>query len=152
MRRILSGRVAIVTACTSLAVFAVPLAASADTDPCALIPVSQAAALTGGSGKGTWMHHIGHNRYSQETCHYPGPANKLVEVAVHLDAAPFANVKMMTKPLAGVGDDAAFMAGPAVIAFLKHGRYVSMSWAGDAGKPAPSPQFLAAAKAVAAKL
>ncbi|HEX3551215.1 MAG TPA: hypothetical protein VHT53_12600 [Candidatus Elarobacter sp.] len=141
-------------ACGAFAVvaLAVPLAARADTDPCSLIPTAQAAALSAGSGKGDWHHHTGTNRYAQETCHYPGPANKALMVAVHLSAAPFANVKMMTKALPGVGDDATFMQGPAVIAFVKHGTYVTMSWAGDTGKPAPSPQFVAAAKAAAAKL
>ena len=126
--------------------------AFADTNPCTLVLPAQAAALSGGSGVGDWHHHTGTGRYGQETCHYPGPVNRAFFVAVHLSSAPFANVKMMTKPLGGVGDDAAWMSQAGVIAFVKHGTYVSMSWAGDAGRPAPSPQFLLAAKTAASKL
>ncbi len=128
------------------------LPALADTNPCTLVPAAQAAALSGGSGAGDWHHHIGNNRYSQETCHYPGPANRAFLVAVHLDASGFANVKMMTKPLRGVGDDATWFSEPGVIAFMRHGTYVSLSWAVDAGKPVPSAAYVAAAKAAAAKL
>jgi len=145
-----SRRCAVFAATLSLVVFAAPQPAMADTDPCSLVPLPQAAALSGGSGKGDWHHHVGNNRYSQETCHYPGPASNALMVAVHLDASGFANAKMMTKPLAGVGDDAFYM--PGVIGFMRHRTYVSMSWGGDAAKPAPSPAFLAAAKAAASKL
>ena len=134
------------------AVAVVPQRALGDTNPCTLIPQAQAAALSGGSGVGDWHHHVGNNRYSQETCHYPGPANRALAVAVHLDAAPFATVKMMTKPLPGVGDDATWFQSTGVIAFLKHGTYVSMSWTPDIGKPMPSAPYLAAAKAAASKL
>jgi hypothetical protein len=136
-------------------VFAASLApqpALADTNPCTLIPQSQAAALSAGSGAGDWHHHVGNSRYSQETCHYPGPPNRELMVAVHLDAAPFASVKMMTKPLPGIGADATWFAATGVIAFLKHGTYVSMSWMPDAGKATPSAAYVAAAKAAAAKL
>jgi hypothetical protein len=126
-------------------------ARAAEIDPCSLVPAAQVAAMTGGTGKGRWNHGTGGKRYSQETCHYDGPLKRAVLVAVHLDARPFATVKSMLKPLAGVGADAVYMHGPpSVIAFLKHGHYVSMSWNADPGKP--SPQFLAAAKAAAAKL
>jgi hypothetical protein len=126
-------------------------ARAAEIDPCSLIPAAQVAAMTGGTGKGTWSHSTGGKRYSQESCHYDGPLKRAVLVAVHRDAAPFATIKTMMKPLAGVGADAVYMAGPpSVIAFLKHGHYISMSWNADPGKP--SPQFLAAAKAAAAKL
>ena len=126
-------------------------ARAAEIDPCSLIPAAQVAAMTGGTGKGTWNHSTGGKRYSQESCHYDGPVKRAVLVAVHRDAAPFATIKTMMKPLAGVGADAVYMAGPpSVIAFLKHGHYISMSWNADPGKP--SPQFLAAAKAAAAKL
>lgn len=132
-------------------VLAAPVAARAAIDPCSLIPTAQVRAMTGGTGKGSWHHAVGHGRYAQETCHYDGPLKRAVLVAVHLDARPFATVKSMTKPLPGVGADAIYMAGPtSVIAFVKHGHYVSMSWNADPGKP--SPQFLAAAKAAASKL
>jgi hypothetical protein len=135
----------------ALVLVAPATARSAEIDPCSLVPAAQVAAMTGGTGKGTWNHAVGRKRYSQETCHYDGPLKRAVLVAVHLDAAPFATVKSMMKPLGGVGADAVYMQGPpSVIAFLKHGHYISMSWNADPGKP--SPQFLAAAKAAAAKL
>lgn len=152
LRSLVNRRVLQVALGALVFVLVVPATArAAEIDPCSLIPTSQVAAMTGGTGKGSWHHAVGRNRYSQETCHYDGPLNRAVLVAVHLDAAPFATVKSMMKPLAGVGADAIYMGGPpSVIAFLKHGHYVSMSWNADPGKP--SPQFLAAAKAAASKL
>jgi hypothetical protein len=132
--------------------FVVPAALrAAEIDPCSLIPNARVVAMTGGTGK--MSRRIMTGRYAQKTCHYDGPLRRALVVAVHLDAHPFATVKSMPmmKPLAGVGAEAIYQAGPpSVIAFLKHGHYVSMSWNADPGKP--SPQFLAAAKAAAAKL
>ena len=126
-----------------------PTVRAAAIDPCALVPTAQVAAMTGGTGKG--RRHTTLGRYAQETCHYDGPLKRAVLVAVHLDAAPFAAAKSMMTPLAGVGADAIYMQGPpSVIAFLKHGHYISMSWNAEHGKP--SPRFLAAAKAAASKL
>ena len=66
---------------------------AAQIDPCSLIPTAQAAAMTGGTGKGTRHRTLG--RYAQETCNYDGPLKRAVLVAVHLDAAPFAAAKSM---------------------------------------------------------
>ncbi len=148
--------------CTALAVVAtIPFAlavsspaAAGDVNPCTLVPGSLVTALTGAPATTQLDRSKSVGSDDQNTCHYPGEPAKTLLVAYHDDPAQFDAIKARPKvrALSGLDADALWWSGPGVICVRKHGRYVSMTYSGDEKKAAPSPAFLAAAKAAVAKL
>lgn len=155
MNRALLRRCAFVAAAVALLSVAVPIGVrAAGVDACTLVPANLVTALTGASGTGTLHKGPPSGRYAQDTCHYPGPMDKMFVVAAHADPAPYSSLPLtgQFKPLAGVGAGAMWWAAAATIAMLKDGHYVTMSFQGDMNKPQPSAGFIAAARAAASKL
>ena len=147
--------------CAVIAVLAAPAAspvpgqALADgINPCALVPGDVVTALTGAPATSERDAAKAVGTDAQDTCHYAaGQASALV-VAYHADPAQFAEIaaRPQVQPLAGLGTDALWWSNAGVICVLKNGHYVSLTYSGDVKKAAPSPAFLAAAKAAVSKL
>ena len=134
---------------------AVPAPALADEiDPCALVPGDLVTALTGAPPTSERDAAKAVGADAQDTCHYAAGGSSALVVAYHADPAQFAAgaARPQVQPLAGLGTDAIWWSTIGVICVLKQGHYVSMTYSGDAKKPAPSPAFLAAAKAAVSKL
>lgn len=148
--------------CTALAVvvtipFALAVsspAAAGDVNPCTLVPGSLVTALTSAPATGELDGSKAVGTDDQETCHYPGEPGKTLLVTYHDDPAQFDAIKArpQVRTLSGLDAEALWWSKPGVICVLEHGRYVSMNFSGDEKKAAPSPAFLAAAKAAASKL
>jgi hypothetical protein len=144
-----------------IAVLAAPLASvvpaqavAGDINPCALVPDNLVTALTGAPPTSERDAAKAVGTDAQDTCHYAaGEANTLVG-AYHADPAQFAEIEArpQVQPLAGLGTDALWWSKAGVICALKNGHYISMTYNGDVKKAAPSPAFLAAAKAAVSKL
>ncbi len=146
---------ALLGAAASLSAVIVPVPAlAAGVNPCSLVPGNLVTVLTGAPATADLHKGMTTGRYAQDTCHYPGSLAKMFVVASHVDPAPFATLKTQPelKPLAGIGADALWWSGTGVIAMLKNGHYITMSWGGDMNKATPSAAFVAAAKAAASKL
>jgi hypothetical protein len=147
--------------CALIAAVAAPLASvvpapalAGDINPCALVSGNLVTALTGAPATSVRDAAKAVGTDAQDTCHYAaGPANTLV-VAYHADPAQFAEIaaRPPVQPLAGLGTDALWWSKAGVICALKNGQYISMTYSGDVKKAAPSPAFLAAAKAAVSKL
>jgi hypothetical protein len=144
--------------CALIAIVASPVvpapALAGDINPCALVPDDLVTALTGAPSTSVRDKAKAVGSDEQDTCHYAGgPADTFV-VSSHADPAQFADIaaRPQVQPLAGLGTEALWWSKAGVICALKNGHYISMNYSGDATKAAPSPVFLAAAKAAVSKL
>jgi hypothetical protein len=147
--------------CAVIAVLAAPTAsavpapaAADDINPCALVPGNLVTALTGAPATSERDAAKAVGTDAQDTCHYAAGDRNALVVAYHADPAQFADIaaRPQVQPLAGLGTDAVWWSNAGVICVLKNGHYVSMTYSGDVKKAAPSPAFLAAAKAAVSKL
>ena len=147
--------------CAVIAVLAAPAAspvpgqALADgINPCALVPGDVVTALTGAPATSERDAAKAVGTDAQDTCHYAAGQTSTLVVAYHADPAQFAEIaaRPQVQPLAGLGTDALWWSNAGVICVLKNGHYVSLTYSGDVKKAAPSPAFLAAAKAAVSKL
>ena len=155
MFRTLLHRCALVAAAATLGALVAPVPAFAGTvDPCTLVPGNLVTALTGEPATAELDAAKAVGSDAQQTCHYPGGRANTLLVSYHADPAQYAAIKArpQLKPLAGLGTDALWWRKLGVICALKNGHYISMTYSGDEKKAAPSPAFIAAAKAAASKL